>query len=185
MQSNLPQSPDNFKTNKDDILETLKEYNVSNIIYELHSFINLKSSTFNIDSDTNMNTYKSTVPTPTDNTQAANKQYVDSIVGNNTGRPIGCIMIWATTTIPTNWLECNGQTVNQSKRPQLYAMVTTVPDLRGVFVRSYDNNCGYDSGRTVNSYQADNLASHIHTMTSAGNHQHFNGISAQEQVSWV
>ena len=31
---------DNFKTNKDHILETLQEYNISNIIYELHSFIN-------------------------------------------------------------------------------------------------------------------------------------------------
>ena len=135
-----------------------------------------KASIFTIDSNINMNTYKLTVPTPTDNTHAANKVYVDSILGNNTGSPIGCIMIWATTTIPTNWLECNGQNVDQSKYSQLYAMMTTVPDLRGVFVRGYDNNKGYDSGRTINSYQADNFASHTHTMTSGGNHNHFNGI---------
>ena len=30
---------------------------------------------FGIDSDINMNTYKLTVPTPTDNTQVPNKQY--------------------------------------------------------------------------------------------------------------
>ena len=58
-----------------------------------------------IDSDINMNTYKLTVPTPTNNTQAANKQYVDTTVANVIGTPIGCIMIWTTTNIPTNWLE--------------------------------------------------------------------------------
>ena len=100
---------------------------------------------------------------PIDDTQAANKEYVDSIVGNNTSIPTGCITLWSTTTIPTNWLECNGQTVDQSKYPQLYAIMTSVPDLRGVFIRGYDNNRGYDSGRTINSYQADNFASHTHT----------------------
>ena len=85
-------------------------------------------------------------------------------------------MIWATTVIPNNWLECNGQAVDQSKYPQLYVIMANVPDLRGVFVRGLDNSRGYDTGRTINSYQADSFASHTHTMATAGNHQHFNGI---------
>ena len=134
-----------------------------------------KSSTMTIDSDINMNTYKLTVPTPIDNAQAANKQYVDITVSNVIGTPIGCIMIWNTTNIPTNWLECNGQTVNQGLYPQLYTIMTTVPDLRGVFVRGYDNGKGTDPNRTLGSLQAHAYQSHTHQVTgstSSDTHSH-------------
>ena len=120
-----------------------------------------KSSTMKIDSDINMNNYKFSVPTPTDNIQAANKQYVDTTVqttvSNFIGTPIGCIMIWSTINIPTNWLECNGRAVNQSLFPQLYAIMNIVPDLRGVFVRGFDSGKGIDSNRTLGSQQDDSF----------------------------
>ena len=122
-----------------------------------------------------MNTYKLTVPTPTNNSQAANKQYVDTSLANVIGNPIGSIMIWSTSTLPTNWLECNGQAVNQSLYPQLYAMMTTLPDLRGVFVRGLDNNRGLDSNRTLGSLQTHAYQSHTHQVkgyTSPDTHSH-------------
>ena len=134
-----------------------------------------KSSTMTIDSDINMNTYKLTVPTPTDNTQVANKQYVDTTVANVIGTPVGCIMIWTTINIPTNWLECNGQAVSQSLYPQLYTIMTTVPDLRGVFVRGYDNGKGTDPNRTLGSLQTHAYQSHTHQVTgntSSYTHNH-------------
>lgn len=36
------------------------------------------------------------------------------------------VMIWTTATTPTNWLEYNGQTVDQTLYPQLYAVMNTV-----------------------------------------------------------
>ena len=140
--------------------------NYNKLINVLTSFPS-RSSTMTIDSDINMNTNKVTVPTPTDNIQAANKQYVDTTVANVIGTPVGCIMIWPTSTIPTNWLECNGQSVSQSLYPQLYAVMTTLPDLRGVFVRGFDNGRGTDTNRTLGSLQAHAYQSHTHQVTGS------------------
>lgn len=43
-----------------------------------------------------------------------------------------------------------------------------LPDMRGEFVRGWDNGRGVDSGRTLWSYQSGALASHTHTATSTG-----------------
>ena len=69
----------------------------------------------------------------------------------------------------------NGQTVNQSLFPQLYTIMTTVPDLRGVFVRGYDNGKGTDPNRTLGSLQAHAYQSHTHQVTgstSSDTHSH-------------
>ena len=139
-----------------------------------------KSSTMTGDSDINMNTNRIRVPTPTDNTQVANKQYVDTTVqttiSNFIGTLIGCIMIWPTLNIPTNWLKCKGKAVSQTLFPQLYSIMNTVPDLRGVFIRGFANSSGIDSNRTLSSQQDDSFASYTHTMSQGGNHNHANGI---------
>jgi hypothetical protein len=36
------------------------------------------------------------------------------------------------------------------------------PDVRGLFIRGFDNGAGHDAGRTLGSYQADALANHSH-----------------------
>ena len=41
--------------------------------------------------------------------------------------------------------------------------MTNLPDFRGVFSRGWDNGRGLDSGRTLGSYQADNIKSHSHS----------------------
>jgi microcystin-dependent protein len=43
-----------------------------------------------------------------------------------------------------------------------------VPDLRGYFVRAFDDARGVDSGRTIGSSQADDLKPHTHTGTTGG-----------------
>lgn len=47
--------------------------------------------------------------------------------------PVGSIVMWYTATPPTGWLICNGQAVNSTLYPSLYAIMTTTPDLRGRF----------------------------------------------------
>lgn len=62
------------------------------------------------------------------------------------GVPVGTIITWPVATNPEGWdegkwLECNGQTISQTVYPELFALVgTTVPDLRGFFLRGVGGN---------------------------------------------
>lgn len=68
---------------------------------------------------------------PASSNQAATKAYVDSAA---ISVPIGCIMMWGTTTPPTGWLELNGQ----ASPPSLQALYGSVlPDMRGYFPRGW------------------------------------------------
>ena len=74
------------------------------------------------------------------------------------GVPVGSVFNLATTTVPTGFLECNGAVlVDQHTLLYLLAISTTwgvgdgsstfnLPDLRGQFVRGWDNSAGVDSG---------------------------------------
>ena len=90
---------------------------------------------------------------------AATKGYVDSVV------PAGIIMLWASTTVPAGWLECNGQST--TGYAALAAVVgANVPDLRGEFVRGWDNGRGIDPARSIKSAQSDAFQGHFHDFYS-------------------
>lgn len=83
--------------------------------------------------------------------------------------PVGMIVAYANATIPTGWLECNGQSI-PNQYTELKALVgNNVPDLRGEFIRGWDNGRGVDSGRTLTSTQSDLFESHSHTATANSN----------------
>lgn len=95
---------------------------------------------------------------------AATKQYVDA-QATASSVPAGAVMAFYRSTPPTGWLECNGQSA--AAYPNLVALgITNVPDLRGEFVRGWDNGKGTDPGRTLASFQADELKSHTHTVAN-------------------
>ena len=80
--------------------------------------------------------------------------------------PTGSVTMFAGVTVPAGWLECNGQAA-----PSALAAVlgtSNVPDLRGEFVRGWDNGRGVDSGRALLSTQADEFKEHNHTIASFG-----------------
>jgi phage-related tail fiber protein len=91
--------------------------------------------------------------------------------------PIGSVVAWPRNTAPTNWLECSGQAVSRTTYATLFAITGTVfgvgngtttfnvPDLRGEFVRGWDNSRGVDSGRAFGSAQADELEAHTHLIS--------------------
>ena len=55
--------------------------------------------------------------------------------------PVGSIIAWALEINPDdNYLECNGQSVNATKYPELYTLMKNVPDYRGVFLRGLGGN---------------------------------------------
>jgi len=89
----------------------------------------------------------------------------------------GAITAYAGQTIPSGWLECNGQALSTATYANLFASIGyiyggsgatfEVPDLRGYFVRGWDDGRGIDGGRAFASVQDDAFKAHTHSMTSA------------------
>lgn len=92
--------------------------------------------------------------------------------------PAGTVQWFGGPAAPAGWLFCNGQTLSTDTFPALYGAIGRtftgtsvpasqfqVPDLRGQFVRGWDNRAsgGVDSGRAFGSYQNDEFKSHTHT----------------------
>ena len=113
----------------------------------------------------------------------------------------------ATTTAPSGYLKCNGAAVSRTTYADLFAIIGTthgagdgsstfnVPDLRGEFVRGWDDSRGVDSGRSFGSSQSDANKQHKHTATSTSaispaDHNHVfpgddNLIFANGQGGWT
>ena len=94
------------------------------------------------------------------------------------GVPSGAVFCLAVATVPSGYLECNGASVSRTTYAALFAVIGTaygsvsgstfnVPDLRGEFVRGFDNGRGIDSGRSVATAQSDQNKQHNHPATSA------------------
>lgn len=88
----------------------------------------------------------------------------------------GLIAFFAQATAPDGWLECNGAAVSRTTYADLFAEVGTdhgagdgtttfnLPDLRGEFIRGWDNGRGVDGARVRGSAQADETKAHTHGM---------------------
>lgn len=101
--------------------------------------------------------------TPSTAATAASKGYVDATV-SATITP-GTIVMWGTSTVPEGWLECDGQSTAGS--PNLIPLFgTNVPDLRGEFIRGWDNGRNVDSGRVIRSAQAQDVQPHTHSYSA-------------------
>ena len=97
------------------------------------------------------------------------------------GVPISAIYYLATSTVPSGYLECNGQAVSRTTYATLFSFIGTtygvgdgsttfnVPDLRGQFIRGWDHGKGVDSGRTFGSSQTDTLQNITGNFLGAGN----------------
>jgi len=71
--------------------------------------------------------------------------------------PVGFPLPWPQATPPAGWLKCNGATFDKTKYPKLAVAYPsgTLPDLRGEFIRGWDDGRGVDSGRAILSSQSD------------------------------
>lgn len=104
-------------------------------------------------------------------------------VSTPSATPTGSVFMLATTTVPSGYLECNGAAVSRTTYADLFAAIGTVwgsgngsttfnvPDLRGEFVRGWDNGRGQDSGRSFASLQTEMIGPHNHSITDPG-HTH-------------
>ncbi len=71
--------------------------------------------------------------------------------------PVGVPVPWPSATPPTGWLKCNGAAFSSEKYPNLAKAYPTnkLPDLRGEFIRGWDDGRGVDAGRQLLSSQGD------------------------------
>ena len=97
--------------------------------------------------------------------------------------PTGSVFCMATSTVPSGYLECNGNAVSRTTYSDLFSAIGTtwgagngsstfnLPDLRGEFVRGWDNTRGVDDGRSFASSQSEMIGPHNHDITDPG-HTH-------------
>ena len=92
------------------------------------------------------------------------------------GVPVGAVFYFAANTAPTGFLKANGAAISRTTYAALFAITGTtygvgdgtttfnLPDLRGEFIRGWDDARGIDASRAFGSAQADltKLVSHTH-----------------------
>jgi len=88
--------------------------------------------------------------------------------------PLGTVLAFATKTASSGWLECNGSAISRTTYAGLFAIIGTtygagdgtttfnIPDLRGEFIRGWDNGRGVDKNidytvRTFGGFQQSTL----------------------------
>ena len=102
------------------------------------------------------------------------------------GSQVGDIKFTAGSVAPTGWIRADGSAISRTTYADLFSVVGTIygtgngtttfnlPDLRGEFIRGWDDSRGADSGRTLGSFQDSDNKSHDHSATSSttGSHRH-------------
>ncbi|MDE9495929.1 tail fiber protein [Xenorhabdus bovienii] len=81
--------------------------------------------------------------------------------------PVGVPLPYPLRSTPVGYLKCNGQTFNASHYPNLAEVYPSgrVPDLRGEFIRGWDDGRNIDPGRACGTWQEDAFQGHWHTYT--------------------
>ncbi|TDS68349.1 tail collar domain [Pantoea sp. PNA 14-12] len=76
-------------------------------------------------------------------------------LGEGSALPVGVPVPWPSENPPTGWLKCNGAAFSAATYPLLARAYPSLklPDLRGEFIRGWDDGRGVDSGRSLLSYQ--------------------------------
>lgn len=87
---------------------------------------------------------------------------------------VGAVTAGAGSTVPSGWLLCEGVAVSRTTYADLFTAIGTtygvgdgsttfnLPDLRGEFIRGFDDGRGIDSGRTLGSFQDEEIKEHSH-----------------------
>ncbi|MCK4203139.1 tail fiber protein [Escherichia coli] len=89
-------------------------------------------------------------------------------LGEGSALPVGVPVPWPLETPPTGWLKCNGAAFSSEMYPKLAKAYPTnkLPDLRGEFIRGWDDGRGIDSGRSILSEQGYATEDHAHGLPS-------------------
>ena len=96
------------------------------------------------------------------------------VTGSTALTPSGTVIWFAANAAPTGYLKANGAAISRTTYANLFAAIGTtfgvgdgsttfnVPDLRGEFLRGWDDGRGIDTSRVFGSAQAEAIQSHSH-----------------------
>jgi phage-related tail fiber protein len=107
----------------------------------------------------------------------------------------GTVIHVGAAAAPAGYLKANGAAVSRTTYAALFAVIGTnfgggdgsttfnLPDLRGEFVRGWDDGRGVDTSRVIGSFQNEAFDAHSHPgslafTSSAGTHSHLTGYGA-------
>uniref|UniRef100_UPI0036D257D5 phage tail protein n=1 Tax=Pantoea sp. sgz302252 TaxID=3341827 RepID=UPI0036D257D5 len=78
-------------------------------------------------------------------------------LGDGSAVPVGVPLPYPAATAPDGWLKCNGASFSATTYPLLAKVYPSLklPDLRGEFIRGWDDGRGVDNGRTLLAAQGD------------------------------
>ncbi|MEI9544516.1 phage tail protein, partial [Citrobacter braakii] len=90
-------------------------------------------------------------------------------LGEGAALPVGVPVPWPLPTPPQGWLKYNGAPFDKIMFPKLGAIYPggVLPDLRGEFIRGWDDGRGVNAGRALLSTEADMNQSHRHLFESS------------------
>ncbi len=90
--------------------------------------------------------------------------FINVGLGEGSALPVGVPVPWPSATPPTGWLKCNGAAFSAEEYPELAKAYPTnkLPDLRGEFIRGWDDGRGVDNGRGLLTLQDGAIVSHNH-----------------------
>lgn len=107
--------------------------------------------------------------------------------------PSGQVALYARSTAPTGWLKANGAAISRTTYAALFTAIGTtfgagdgsttfqLPDLRGEFIRGWDDSRGVDAGRALGSWQAGQIESHSHALPSeSGGSENIQSLTATQ-----
>lgn len=134
----------------------------------------------------NLPNAKSDDPTTNSSEILATTAALNAAMGQAIHPLTGMCAAFARSAAPEGWLKANGAAVSRTTYAALFAVIGTtfgagdgattfnLPDMRGEFLRGWDDGRGVDVGRALGSAQAHMTASHNHTASaaSAGGHSH-------------
>lgn len=96
---------------------------------------------------------------------------------------VGCVVYFPLSSPPEGYLKANGAAISRTTYADLFDVIGTtfgsgdgsttfnLPDLRGEFLRCWDDSRGIDSGRTIGTGQADSFQGHRHLVKEQGGTQ--------------
>src|SRR6478736_380319 len=108
---------------------------------------------------------------------------LDTTTGKLDTSNVGALSYFAMAAPPTGWLKANGALLSRATYANLFAAIGTLygvgdgtstfalPDLRGYFLRAWDDGRGIDAARAIGTAQADLAGPHTHPLSDPG-HAH-------------
>ena len=117
--------------------------------------------------------------------------WYDTSDAGGSGNPAGTVIYSASsTTVPAGYIKANGAGLSTTTYADLFAAIGytyggsgssfNVPDLRGEFIRGFDDGKGVDPGRTLGSTQTDQNKQHNHGISDPGHGHDIKGYQLED-----